>query len=119
MQPDPSIDTPLFIPDHLQDVYQEDAALQVRTTRAAAPAPARPRSAHSAVAVSSSAARTQRAFVLLAAVLALVGGAVCTAWWAWLAHDTGSTLWNNFAVGGGVAVVLGVVTCVGYWLSRP
>lgn len=123
MHNDPSIDVPLFIPEDIQAAYQDEAAATVvharegrsqnRTAVAVAPRRA-PRRAPQRAARQG----TDRAFVVLAVLLGLAGVAACTAWWTWLANETGSAMWNNFAVGGGAALVLGAVTAVGAWLCR-
>lgn len=127
MHNDPSIDVPLFIPEDIQAAYQDEAAATVvharedrsqnRTAVAVAPQSA-PRRAPQRAPQRAARRGTDRAFVVLAVLLGLAGVAACTAWWTWLANETGSAIWNNFAVGGGAALILGAITAVGAWLSR-
>lgn len=127
MHNDPSIDVPLFIPEDIQAAYQDEAAATVVHARegrsqngtAVAVAPrSAPRRAPRRAPQRAARQGTDRAFVVLAVLLGLAGVAACTAWWTWLANETGSAMWNNFAVGGGAALVLGAVTAVGAWLCR-
>lgn len=135
MRRQPATDTLLFIPADIVEAYQDQAALQVRETWVGRPPPAlaqdavRPhpevRELHpprTAAATSWTSspwwAASERFFLTLAVLIALVGWAVCTGWWAWLAYDTGSTTWITIALAGSGALVLGVVTSLRLWLRR-
>lgn len=132
MRRQPATDTLLFIPDAITEAYQEDAAQQVREAwahrpivqipvRTALPASTSPAPAPAATGSwwsSPQWAAYERLFLTLAVFMALVGWAVCTGWWAWLAYDTGSTTWITIAVAGAVALMLGVVASLRLWLRR-
>ena len=109
MQRKPSVDTLLFIPDDILAVHLDDASLQVAESWAERPVRVAEGTSPEAPPVARSNALGQDRMLVLAACLALVGWGVCTGWWAWLAVDTGMTLWTGFAGVGAAVLVLGMV----------
>ncbi|HVM15111.1 MAG TPA: hypothetical protein VM287_12400 [Egibacteraceae bacterium] len=135
MRRDPTTETPLFIPQEITEAYGEEASQKVSETWVDRPAPVRtapvrdasPQTpAHLALQrpvkgswrSSPEWAARQRLFFVFAVHTALVGWAVCTGWWAWLAYDTGSTTWLTIAAAGAVALLLGLVGSLRLWLQR-
>ena len=110
MQRKPSVATLLFIPDDILAAHLDDASLQVAESWAQRPVRVREQtSADAPPPVTRSNALSQDRMLVLAASLALVGWGVCTGWWAWLAVDTGMTLWTGFAGAGAAGLLLGLV----------
>lgn len=111
MQREPAVDTALYLPDHLLEIYQEDAARQVADSWATRPI----RTAQSAPANDAEQApdgaepRTRDTMLTVAAVLALLGWTACTGWWTLLAIDTGTTMWTAFAGVGIGSLAIGTV----------
>lgn len=133
MRRQPTTDTLLFIPPDITEAFQEEAALQVSETWTERPPPEQslegphpesPERSSPTPAAATSWRRSpqwaayERLFLTLAVFTALAGWAVCTGWWAWLAYDTGSTIWITIAVAGAVALMLGVVASLRLWLRR-
>lgn len=119
----PTVDTLLFIPDDIVAAFQNEAVLQVAESWAerplrplaqmAATAAARPR-------IGGLGPVPKHGVLLFAALLALVGWAVCTGVWTWFAIDTGATMWKALAGVGAVALILGAVATTRLMLApRP
>lgn len=111
----PTVDTLLFIPDDIVIAFQDEAIVQVAETWATRPLRARTPTADQAAPTSRSPSllglgtAPKPGVLLFAALLALVGWAVCTGIWTWFAIDTGSTTWAALAGIGGITMVAGVV----------
>lgn len=116
MQPKPTVDTLVFIPDEIVAAHHDEAARQVARSWARRPlALAAPRTGERTG--TPERARGEHALqhdrmLVVAVYLALAGWAVCTGLWTWLAVDTAETIWIAFAGTGAVALLVGLVATV-------
>ncbi|MEX0657610.1 MAG: hypothetical protein WD080_00600 [Egibacteraceae bacterium] len=119
MQRKPAVDTALYLPDHLLEIYQEDAARQVVDSWATRPVRTAPPSPAGLVEQAPDGAqpRTRDTMLTVAAILALLGWTACTGWWTWLAIDTGATMWTAFAGVGIASLVIGTILALRFLIA--
>lgn len=139
MQPEPSADIPMFIPDDMQKAYGSQARRRVRERHAqtkprpvatqtlqteqfelADPDRADLDTVDDAEASSSTPTLSHhdRALVVAGGVMAAFGWLGCVGLWSWLALTSSSPIWTVLAVIGAVALLPGVAALVHLWPKR-
>ncbi len=120
MQRKTRVETLLFIPDDILDAYRDEAVRQVAASWARRPLAVIDQQLRAATdaALHPAPTRTHDPLLVFAAFLALIGWTACTAWWTWLALDTGLTLWTTFAGVGAGVLLAGIIAGIRFKPTR-